>query len=115
MLKVEEQSVSVNDETVSREGLKNILKEELLNNPLTQVFYCVDEDTKYQDFINVLGDVKNTIIELRSQYLQLEYNLKYGEYYDESKSKLVKESKEKYPFIFWEIDLNEYNSFLSEI
>ncbi|MFK5878403.1 MAG: hypothetical protein QM478_02785 [Flavobacteriaceae bacterium] len=115
LLQVDKESVLFNNKIISRSELKELLKKKLLVNPITQVFYYVEDDAKYQDFINVLGDVKNTIIKLRTQYLQLEYKLKYDEYFDENKRELVKESKEKYPFIFWQIDLKEYKSYINEI
>ncbi len=115
LLKLDKESIFHNNSIITRSELKELLKEKLSLNPITRVFYYVEDDAKYQNFINVLGDVKNTIIELRTQYLQFEYQLKYDEYFDDCKRKLVKESKEKYPFIFWQIDLKEYNSYINEI
>ena len=115
LLKIEEQAMFLNNKIISRVELKKILKEKLSKNPITQVFYYVDDNATYQDYINVLDDVQNTIIEIRTDYLQLKYKLKYGEYFDENKRKQVQESKTKFPFIFWQIDLKEYNSFLTEI
>jgi biopolymer transport protein ExbD len=107
LIEIGKNIIKINNVTINKNNLKKIIQEKLTTDSEFNISYTFTENAVYQDYIYTLDIVYNSIIDLRKTYLKNKYNIDYSstDYDDREK---IKESKEKFRFIFFNIDNAEY-------
>ncbi|MDV7187947.1 hypothetical protein R3X25_11700 [Lutibacter sp. TH_r2] len=103
LIEIGKSSIKINNKTINKNDLKKTIQEKLTADSEFNVSYTFTENAVYQDYIYTLDIVYNSIIELRKVYLKNKYNIDYySTIYDDREK--IKESKEKFRFIFFNND-----------
>jgi biopolymer transport protein ExbD len=107
LIEIGNNNIKINNVAINKIELKKKIQEKLTTDSKFNISYTFTDNAVYQDYINTLDIVYNSIIDLRKTYLKNKYNIEYysTDYDDREK---IKESKEKFRFVFFNIDNAEY-------
>ena len=107
LIEIGKNNIKVNNVTINKNDLKKKIQEKLTTDSEFNISYTFTDNAVYQDYINTLDIVYNSIIDLRKTYLKNKYNIDYySTVYDDREK--IKESREKFQFIFFNLDNSEH-------
>ena len=91
---------------VTPENLKMKIKKSISLDSLSLIVYYITDSSTYQEYIDLIDIMRNSIYDLRNEYLMNKYNIRYYDlgYYDSR----YQETEDKFPLRIWEIDSIEY-------
>lgn len=103
LLEIGNNNIKINNLTINEDNLKKKIKERLITDSKFNISYSFTDNSVYQDYINTIDIVYNSIIDLRKTYIKSKYNI---DYYSKDYDNIEKlnESKEKFRFTFFNID-----------
>jgi biopolymer transport protein ExbD len=100
--------LSLNNKPIDKTELQKILKEKIKLDDKVILAYYIFEDSKYQDYINLLDIITNVYYDLRDEYLMSKYGIKFRGLWDDDNR--YDEARKEIPMRNIELDSNDYKT-----
>lgn len=108
LVEVFDKQIKLNNEVISKSDLKERLLNVIKEKNEVFIFYYLDEDMTYQDYVDYNLLFMKSIYSVRGDYLMNKYSIKYtGEKYNLGANQEIKEAMLKYPMVFHLLDSTE--------